>query len=176
MLPSPRALAATDSSRVGAGCGPIAARKPTRPSSLRSPVRPGIRPLRRHQMRTAGPQEYEWNERYGYQSPGREDAPSRDAEAVAEAAVRAEHGSAELLAWPHEIGRRRDEKAPRRPRAREGSGTRSAPRARAAPPPPAGANHASRPARAAEPQAPAAPAARATGMVLLALSDSERDA
>src|SRR3954471_8959878 len=71
-------------------------------------------------MRTAGPQEYEWNERYGYQSPEREDAPSRDAEAVAEAAVRAEHGSAELLAWPHEIGRRRDEKAPCRPGGREG--------------------------------------------------------
>src|SRR3954467_15722751 len=120
MLPSPRALAATDSSRVGAGCGPIAARKPTRPSSLRSPVRPRIRPLRRYQMRTAGPQEYEWNERYRYQSPEREDAPSRDAEAVAEAAVRAEHGSAELLAWPHEIGRRRDEKAPCRPGGREG--------------------------------------------------------
>src|SRR3954453_20729487 len=125
MLPSPRALAATDSSRVGAGCGPIAARKPTRPSSLRRPVRPRIRPLRRHQMRTAGPQEYEWNERYGYQSPEREDAPSRDAEAVAEAAVRAEHGSAKLLAWPFEIGRRRDVEAPCRPSGREGSGKRS---------------------------------------------------
>src|SRR3954463_6808628 len=124
MLPSPRALAATDSSRVGAGCGPIAARKPTRPSSLRSPVRPGIRPLRRRQMRTAGPQEYEWNERYGYQSPEREDAPSRDAEAVAEAAVRAEHGSAKLLARPHEISRRRDEEAPCRPGGREGRAER----------------------------------------------------
>src|SRR3954464_5474681 len=107
MLPSPRALAATDSSRVGAGCGPIAARKPTRPSSLRSPVRPGIRPLRRHQMRTAGPQEYEWNERYGYQSPEREDAaPVLAEDAEPEAAGRAQHRPAELLAWPFQGGRR----------------------------------------------------------------------
>ena len=34
--------------------------------------------------------------------------------------VRAEHGAPELLAWPHEVGRRRDDEAPCRPGAREG--------------------------------------------------------
>src|ERR687883_608267 len=59
MQRSPRAPAATASSPVGGGCGPTAARTPTRPPSLRGAVKPRIWPSTRHEMRASSPQEHE---------------------------------------------------------------------------------------------------------------------
>src|SRR3954447_2956417 len=112
MLPSLRAPAATVFLRAGAGCGPTAARRLVRPRSRRRASRPTTMPMTRIRTRRI----LSGNERYGYQGSQRKDAAPLDAEAVAEAAGRTEHGPAELLARPLEGGRRRDGEASRGPR------------------------------------------------------------